>query len=142
MISPKTAADLVLIVHASFIAFVVGGLLLIWVGIALHWRWVRNPWFRIAHLLCIGYVVAEAWLGITCFLTDWESTLRLQAGESAYEPGGFIAHWLHQVIFFTAPPWVFVICYTLFGLAVAGTLIIAPPRMRKREHQDQARHPC
>lgn len=139
MISPELAANLVLILHAGFIAFVVLGLVIIWIGITLRWRWVRNPWFRIVHLLCIGYVVLEAWTGMTCPLTEWEDNLRLRAGQSAYEPAGFIADWLHRCIFFTAPPWVFVMCYTLFGLAVLGTLILSPPRWRAHGDAPAAR---
>ncbi|MGH8640305.1 MAG: DUF2784 family protein, partial [Burkholderiales bacterium] len=43
-------ADLILIVHFLFVAFVVGGLALIWIGAAAGWEWVRNFWFRVAHL--------------------------------------------------------------------------------------------
>ena len=135
MNTARLAADLVLVVHAGFIAFVVLGLVAIWAGIALRWRWVRNPAFRFAHLACIGYVIFEAWSGIVCFLTEWENGLRIRAGQAGYEPAGFIAHWLHKFIFFTAPPWVFTVCYTLFGLAVLGTLILAPPRLPARRRR-------
>jgi hypothetical protein len=124
------AADAVLILHALFIAFVVVGLALIWVGFFGGWRWTRGWGFRIAHLLAIGIVVAQSYIGMTCPLTDWENRLRIQAGQSAYEDAGFIAHWLHRLIFFTAPPWVFTLVYTAFGMLVVGTLVFAPPRRR------------
>lgn len=121
-------ADGVLVVHAGVIFFVVGGLIAILVGAAVGWRWVRNRWFRIAHLGAIGYVVLQAWLGMTCPLTDWENQLRRHAGQSGYGDQGFIAHWLHRLIFFDAEPWVFTLAYTLFGLAVVATFWWAPPR--------------
>ncbi|MFZ5595280.1 MAG: DUF2784 family protein, partial [Pseudomonadota bacterium] len=40
-------ADLILVVHALFIAFVVLGFALIVIGMFRHWDWVRNMWFRL-----------------------------------------------------------------------------------------------
>jgi multisubunit Na+/H+ antiporter MnhB subunit len=111
-------ADLVLVAHLAFVAFVVIGQGLIVFGGCRGWRWVRNPWFRYAHLAAIGLVVGQAWLGVICPLTDLEMALREQAGDPTYN-GTFVAHWLHQILFFDAPPWVFTLGYTLFGLAVA-----------------------
>ena len=123
----RVLADLVLIIHTSFIAFVVVGLVLIWVGYFRGWEWTRSWWFRAAHLVAIGYVVAQAFMGVTCPLTDLENALRSRAGQDPYGDAGFIAHWLHKLIFFSAPPWVFTLCYSLFALAVIGTMILAPP---------------
>ncbi len=111
-------ADLVLITHVSFVLFVVIGLLVILTGGALGWKFVRNQWFRALHLASIGLVVVQAWLGIICPLTKLEMYLREQAGDATYE-GTFIAHWLHKLLYYHAPPWVFIVGYTLFGFAVA-----------------------
>jgi hypothetical protein len=127
----RVAADTVLILHTAFIAFVLVGLVLTWVGIFRRWRWVRGFGFRAAHLLAIGYVVVQAYFGLVCPLTILENNLRVRAGQTAYDDRGFIHHWLHNLIFFDAPPWVFTVCYTLFGLLVVGTLYFAPP-MRPR----------
>jgi len=51
--------------------------------------------------------------------------------EVAAYRGDFIAQWLHDLLFFDAEPWVFTMCYTLFGLAVLATFVLAPPRWRK-----------
>lgn len=123
-------ADVVLIIHAGVIAFVIGGLILTLIGAAAGWKWVRNRWFRLAHLGAIGYVVIQAWVGLTCPLTDLENHLRRQAGQAGYGEQGFIAHWLHQLIFFNADPWVFTLAYTLFGAAVAAAFWLAPPLWR------------
>lgn len=125
------AADLVVAAHIAYVAFVVLGLLLTLVGVALGWRWVRNPWFRGVHLAMILIVVAEAWLGITCPLTTWEKQLRRLAGETTYR-GDFIGRWLHEALFFDLPPAVFTLIYTAFGLAVLATWVFAPPRRRDR----------
>ncbi len=39
-------ADIVLVLHFCIAAFITLGLLAIWLGAALGWRWVRNPWLR------------------------------------------------------------------------------------------------
>ena len=77
-------------------------------------------------------VAAQAWLGILCPLTAWENELREMAGESPYS-GGFVQHWVHQLIFIEAPGWVFTLAYTLFGAAVLATFVLAPPRWPRRE---------
>ena len=128
----RLAADGVLIVHTSFIAFVIFGLVLVLVGWALGWAWVRNFWFRAAHLLAIGYVVYESWSGIACPLTEWENALRIKGGQDPYGSTGCIAYWLHRIIFFDAQPWVFTTCYTVFGLLVVAAFVLAPPRVKRR----------
>lgn len=123
-------ADLIVVVHAAFVVFVVLGLLLILLGIAFRWGWVRNAWFRSLHLAAIGFVVLEALIGMTCPLTHWEKSLRELAGEVTY-PGDFIGHWAHELIFYDAEPWVFTAGYITFGLAVLAAFVLAPPRWRK-----------
>ena len=116
-------ADLVLVVHALFVIFVVGGLLATWVGIALDLPFARNPWFRGLHLAAIGFVVLEAVLGYVCPLTVWENTLRGQATDK-----GFIQRWVHAWLFWDLPASFFTVAYTAFGALVAGTWWLWPPR--------------
>jgi hypothetical protein len=122
-------ADAVLVLHVSLVLFVVGGLVLVVVGNLRSWAWVNAWWFRLAHLLTIGVVVAEAWWGVVCPLTTLEMWLRAQARDSTYA-GSFIEHWLQALLFWQAPPWVFTVAYTLFGLAVAAAWWRFPPRRR------------
>ncbi|MES2191108.1 MAG: DUF2784 domain-containing protein [Pseudomonadota bacterium] len=124
-------ADLVLLVHASIVAFVVLGQVLFVMGGFKDWAWVRRMWIRLAHLGLMACVLVQSWMGMTCPLTIWEQTLRRQAGQSAYAES-FIGHWLSQLIFFNAPPWVFVVAYSLFGALVVLTWWWIPPRQSKR----------
>ena len=124
------AADLILMVHVLFVAFVVVGLLLILIGKPLDWAWVRNPWFRIAHLAAIAVVVLQAWFGVICPLTTLEMALRNRAGDSVYS-GTFISHWLDAVLYYQAPAWVFVICYTAFGTLVVLSWFWVRPQARR-----------
>jgi hypothetical protein len=121
------AADLVLLGHVLFVGFVVLGLVLIFAGGALGWRWVRNPWLRLAHLLAIGVVVLQAWLGVICPLTTLEMALRSRAGDATYE-GAFVAHWLESLLYHQAPAWVFAVVYTAFGLLVLLSWLLVRPR--------------
>jgi len=124
------AADITLFAHLSFVAFVVVGLLLVFLGKAFAWNWVRNRWFRLAHLAAIAIVVAQSWFGIICPLTTLEMSLRSRAGNSVY-PGTFMSHWLEEILYYDAPAWVFAVCYTAFALLVIASWFWVPPRPRK-----------
>lgn len=125
----KLAADAIVVIHFAFVLFVLLGQLLIMVGAIAGWKWVRNFKFRLIHLASILFVVAESLLGIICPLTTLEKWLREQAGETSYQ-GDFIASWVHDMLFFEAEPWVFTVCYSLFGLLVLITFVFAPPRRK------------
>lgn len=116
-------ADLVLIIHFAFVLFVTGGLLFIWMGAAAGWRCVRNFGFRIAHLAAICFVALEALFGMACPLTAWEDALRGASAET-----GFIARWLHRLLFYDFPEWLFTSAYVLFALLVAATWHWVRPR--------------
>lgn len=125
-------ADAVLLLHLAVVLFVVGGLFAVLVGnwrLTPGWRWVNTWGFRLLHAAAIGFVVVQAWLGEACPLTVLESWLRREAGAAGYS-GGFIEYWVHQVLFYDAPAWVFTVVYTLFGAAVAAAWWRFPPRRR------------
>jgi hypothetical protein len=123
----RIAADLVLLLHASFVLFVVVGLALIFVGKIRCWGWVRNFWFRSAHLIAIGLVVIQSWFGVICPLTTLEMTLRSSAGMATY-PGAFISHWLETLLYYQAPVWAFALCYTIFAALIIASWFWVPPR--------------
>jgi polyferredoxin len=107
------------------------GLLAIYLGGILGWRWVRHRRFRLVHLGAIGYVVVQAWLGAVCPLTTLEMALRAEAGSATYA-GSFIQHWLQRLLYYTAPEWVFVAVYTLFGSLVLASWWVVRPVARQR----------
>jgi hypothetical protein len=125
-------ANAVLLLHVGVVLFIVASLPLILLGGALRWRWVRTWWFRALHLLAIVVVVGQSWAGIMCPLTTLEQALRRQAGQVSYE-GDFIAYWLSKLLFFQAPPWVFIVVYTIFGaLVLLGMVFVRPKSLRQR----------
>ena len=119
----RAFADLILIAHCAFVLFVVGGLPAIWIGAARGWRWVRNFRFRAAHLAAICVVALEALLGMACPLTVWEDALRETLAET-----GFVARWLHRLLYYSFPDWVFTCAYLLFAVVVATTWWRVPPQ--------------
>lgn len=126
----RMLADAVLALHFGFVAFVVAGLLLILLGGARGWRWVHDPYFRIAHIAAIAIVVAQAWLGVLCPLTTLEMWLRGRAGDASYA-GSFIAHWIERLLYYDAPAWVFTVAYTAFAFAVVTAWFAVPPRRQR-----------
>lgn len=133
--SYQMLANAVLVLHVGIVLFIIFGLLLTLIGAACKWEWVRNIWFRALHLGAIAYVAMEAWLGIVCPLTTLEVWLRAQAGQASYE-GDFIAHWLGQLLFYQAPPWVFTAAYSSFTLLVVLSWVLVPPRTPWRRAND------
>ena len=123
------AADAVLLLHVLFVLFVVAGLLLVLAGKLLAWSWVRNWWFRVAHLAAIVVVALQAWFGVVCPLTTLEMSLRRRAGGATYE-GTFISHWLQSILYYRAPAWVFAVCYTAFALLVVLSWVWVRPNRR------------
>ena len=121
------AADAILLLHVLLVAFVVIGLVFIFVGKVRRWSWIRNPWFRVMHLIAIGVVVVQSWFSVICPLTKIEMELRSRAGDVIYE-GSFISHWLEAILYYQLPPWVFIICYTMFGAVVVGSWFWISPR--------------
>lgn len=121
------AADAILLLHVLFVTFVVMGLVLIFAGKVRAWAWVRNPWFRLTHLAAIGVVVVQSWFDVTCPLTTIEMAFRSRAGDTVYS-GSFISHWLENLLYYQAPVWVFVVCYTAFGAVVGVSWFWIRPR--------------
>ena len=82
------AADLLVVVHLGFVAFVVLG------GFAVP-RWPRLAW---AHLPAVAWGVGIELTGGICPLTPVEQWLRVEAGTTGYD-GDFIAHYLLPVLY-------------------------------------------
>jgi hypothetical protein len=121
------AADTLLALHVTVVVFLVLGQVAVMVGGWRGWGWIRNRWFRYAHLATIAFVVAQAWLGNLCPLTVWEQRLRAAAGQAGHEES-FIGYWLGRWLYWDLPWWVFLTAYTAFGLLVLASWRRWPPR--------------
>ena len=132
MTSPGTyrlLADIVLVIHFAFVAFVVIGLLITWLGYFLNWAFVRNFYFRAVHILSMAVVLLETVFGIVCPLTDWEIQLRKLGGQVVYGDQTFMQYWIHKIMFFQLEPAIFTIIYSSFFTALVLSFIFVRPRL-------------
>lgn len=84
----RLLADLVLLLHAAFVAFVMlGGLLAL--------RWPRAAWL---HLPLVAWGAGIEFLGGICPLTPLENHWRHLAGEQGYT-GGFVEHYVVAALY-------------------------------------------
>ena len=120
-------ADVIVVAHLLIAIFIVGGVPVVYIGLALGWQWVRRLDWRIAHLAAILFVAGESLFGVSCPLTVWEDTLRGQ-----HPAGGFIERWTHRTMFYDAPTWVFTTAYVAFAAVVLVTWMVVPPTRRAR----------
>ncbi len=82
------AAESVLVVHLTFIVFVmIGGLLAL-----------RRRWLAAVHLPAAAWGAYVELSGRLCPLTVLENALRVRAGEAGYA-GGFVEHYLLAIIY-------------------------------------------
>ena len=130
MILYRVLADLVVLLHVAFVAFVIFGQVAILYGFVRGRRWARAFWFRWSHLVSIAFVVLSSWLGATCPLTDLENSLRERGGERGY-PGDFISYWAREILFYNWSPSTFTIAYSVFGMVVLATFLLAGPQRKK-----------
>ncbi len=82
------AADALVLLHATFVLFVVAG------G-ALVWRWPRLAWL---HVPAVLWGAAVEWFGWICPLTPLENELRARAGAAGYQ-GGFVEHYVLPALY-------------------------------------------
>ena len=85
----RLLADLTMLVHFTFLAFVVFG------GF-LAWNWPRVIW---SHLLTAAWGFATIAFSIRCPLTDVEDWARARAGEAKLTGTGFIDHYIEGVLY-------------------------------------------
>jgi ABC-type uncharacterized transport system YnjBCD permease subunit len=129
-------ADLVLLVHIAFVAFVVVGLVVIWVGHFCRWSFVHDLRFRMAHLQAMGLVLTESLTNVICPLTTWENQLRIRAGDGTGYSGSFIRHWFGRILFHDWSEQTFTLIYIAFFLFVAFTFLVVRPRRRQNRQRD------
>lgn len=102
----RVLADLIVLAHVAFVAFVVfGGLLVLWKS--------RLVWLHVPAAL---YAVAIELVGWVCPLTPLENRFRKLAGEAGYE-GGFIEHYAGLILY--PANW-----HAIKGYLAAGVIVI------------------
>lgn len=108
----RLLADAVAVAHAGFVLFVaVGGFLVLWRR--------RVAWLHVPAAL---YGAALEFFGWICPLTPLEQGLRRSAGQAGYA-GGFIDHYLRELIYLPGPVWND-LRFWLGGLVLVGNAAI------------------
>ena len=84
----RLLADLVVLLHLTFVLFVMlGGLF------ALRWR--AAPWVHLPAAVWGAWIEVAGWI---CPLTPLENELRRRGGEAGYA-GGFVEHYVLPVLY-------------------------------------------
>lgn len=106
----RLCADLVVLLHLTFIAFaVLGGFLVL--------RWWKVAWLHLPAAAWAAYV--EIYLRF-CPLTPLENRLRALGGEATYDTG-FIAHYITPIIY---PPGITHGIQTVLGMLLVTSYIV------------------
>lgn len=120
----RILADLLVVLHLGFAAFVVFGGFLAW-----KWRWVI-----LAHLPALAWGLWVEASGRICPLTPLENHLRRLAGEAGYR-GGFLDHYVVSILY---PPgltrldqWMFAALLLALNIAAYGGLLGRHRRLRR-----------
>ena len=123
----RIGADAILVLHLTFIIFVLlGGLLAAW-----------KRGFLLLHLPAIAWGIFVELTGRPCPLTHWENLLRHLAGRAGYE-AGFIEHYLLPLIY---PAWLSVpVQYLLATVVVLANALIYGGLAWRRRTRATANH--
>lgn len=120
-------ADVILVAHFAVAAFITLGLGAIPVGAVCRWRWIRQRRLRLAHLAAIVFVAGEALIGMACPLTVLEDWLR----GAAPRGGGFVEHWVGQILYWDLPAWVFTASYAMAAVLAWLLWRLVPPQRER-----------
>ena len=118
------AALSILVLHLAIITFNAIGCIAIPLGARQRWRWVREFWWRLAHLLGLAVVALQALLGRACVLAIWQADA---AGTAHVQP--LIATWIDRMIYWPLPLWVFAVLYVALFAYVVALWIFVQPRL-------------
>ncbi|MDH5315245.1 MAG: DUF2784 domain-containing protein [Gemmatimonadota bacterium] len=116
----RLLADLIVVLHAAFVLFVVAGAVLV----------ARWPKLLPVHLGCVAWGAYTEFTGTVCPLTPLENHLRRLAGQSGYA-GGFIEHYVIPVIY---PAGLTPGIQLALGVLAVGVNVVAYTILWRRRH--------
>jgi hypothetical protein len=121
----RILADLLVVLHLAFAAFVVFGGFLAW-----KWRWAV-----LAHLPALAWGFWVETSGQICPLTPLENHFRHLAGQAGYQ-GGFLEHYLVPILYppgLTRPDqWVLAVLLLAITIVAYGALLHPRRPLRRR----------
>ncbi len=125
-------SDVVVVIHFLYALTIIVGLVLIYAGKFLKWRFVRNPVFRLIHLTMIMIVAFESIFHIECPLTYIEYKL-LSLAKIHHQNTPFIAGFINKILFWDLPNEFFDILYIGIAVVILLSFVIVPVDF-KRKH--------
>jgi hypothetical protein len=129
--SAHALAAAILYFHVGVVAFNLFWMGAIPLGAWLGWTFVRNIWWRSAHLASLAVVAAQAALGRLCFLTIWQNALDAQSGVRLGE-GSVLERLAIDAIYWSLPAYAFVMLYVAALLYTGALWFLVPPRRARR----------
>lgn len=119
----RLIADLAMVAHFAFLAYMA-------VGGFLAWRWPRTI---LLHIATTAYGLLNVIVGWPCPLTSVERWGRDQAGEATLPASGFIDHYLAGVIYPEgAETWARLALAALVVISWVSFALFRPPRTAGR----------
>lgn len=117
-------ADIVVVLHLAFVAFVLlGGFLVT--------RWPRLFWVHLPAALWGAWIEFAGWV---CPLTPVETWLRRRAGQTGYS-GGFVEHYLLPLLYpedAGPPPWLLGTVVLVINAVAYGWVVTRRMRVESR----------
>jgi len=124
-------SDVVVVIHFLYALTIIVGLVLIYAGKFLKWRFVRNPIFRLIHLTMIMIVAFESIFHIECPLTYIEYKL-LSLANIHHQNTPFIAGFINKILFWNLPNEFFDILYVAIAVVILFSFVIVPVDFKKK----------
>ena len=119
-------SKIVLLFHFSIFLFITISFILIPLGYYKKWKWVKNKYFRLIHLILMGIIFIETILGFMCPLTILENFLR-----NNIEINNKITQIIHQIMYWDLPTYQFIILYLFSLLYLIFLWIFFKPDFKK-----------
>lgn len=127
----KILADLIIIVHFTWILFMLLGFFWTVYAILFSQKFFQRWVFRTLHLLGIFYVGSLSLLGQVCPLTIWENSLRAKYDPSQVYSGSFIVHYIENLVYPELDVLVIKIATLFIAVFSISIYILKPPQKIK-----------
>lgn len=124
-------ANVVVVFHFLYALAIIIGLVIIYVGRFLDWKFVQNTTFRLIHFAMIAVVAFESLFNIECPLTYIEYQL-LNLAHVHHQSTPFIASFINHILFWNLPNIFFNILYIAIALFVMLSFFIVPINLHKK----------
>ena len=129
--SPHALAAAILYFHVGVVAFNLFWMAAVPIGAWARWPFVRDFWWRVAHLGSLVVVAVQAAFGRLCFLTIWQNALENQSSVRLGE-SSTLERLALDAIYWPLPAWAFVVLYVAALAYTAALWFLVPPRTVRR----------